>query len=64
MFYLLFNHSRRLESSEGLSFGNDVYEVTFVKKGDYSLFGCEYHFRLEGAVDCPEFLVYFPMLEK
>ncbi|XP_029204957.2 mRNA cap guanine-N7 methyltransferase-like [Acropora millepora] len=55
---------RRLESSEGLSFGNDVYEVTFETKGEYSLFGCEYHFRLEGAVDCPEFLVYFPMLEK
>lgn len=55
---------RRLEKSEGLSFGNDVYRVTFEKKGDYPLYGCKYDFHLEGVVDCPEFLVYFPLLEK
>ncbi|XP_078365373.1 mRNA cap guanine-N(7) methyltransferase-like isoform X2 [Oculina patagonica] len=55
---------RRLEKSEDLSFGNDVYKVTFEKKDDYPLFGCKYGFHLEGVVDCPEFLVYFPLLEK
>lgn len=55
---------RRLEKSEDLSFGNDVYKVTFEKKGDYPLYGCKYDFHLEGVVDCPEFLVYFPVLEK
>lgn len=55
---------RRLEKSEDLSFGNDVYRVTFEKKDDYPLFGCKYDFHLEGVVDCPEFLVFFPLLEK
>ncbi|XP_068724969.1 mRNA cap guanine-N7 methyltransferase-like [Montipora capricornis] len=55
---------RRLEKSEDLSFGNDVYKVTFAQKDDYPLFGCKYDFHLEGVVDCPEFLVYFPLLEK
>ena len=61
-FILLF--SRRLEKSEDMSFGNDVYKVTFEKKGEYPLYGCKYEFHLEGVVDCPEFLVYFPLLEK
>ena len=61
-FFICF--SRRLEKSEDLSFGNDVYRVTFEKKDDYPLFGCKYDFHLEGVVDCPEFLVYFPLLEK
>ncbi|XP_053347258.1 mRNA cap guanine-N7 methyltransferase [Clarias gariepinus] len=52
---------KRLEQSESNSFGNDVYRVTFQKKGDYSLFGCQYDFNLEGVVDVPEFLVYFPL---
>lgn len=55
---------RRLEKSEDMSFGNDVYKVTFEKKGEYPLYGCKYEFHLEGVVDCPEFLVYFPLLEK
>ena len=41
-----------------------MYRVTFEKKDDYPLFGCKYDFHLEGVVDCPEFLVYFPLLEK
>ena len=28
------------------------------------LFGAKYDFHLEGVVDCPEFLVHFPTLEK
>lgn len=30
----------------------------------FPLFGAKYNFHLEGVVDCPEFLVYFPVLEK
>lgn len=36
----------------------------FQKKGDYPLFGCKYDFNLEGVVDVPEFLVYFPLLNE
>ncbi|XP_023563273.1 mRNA cap guanine-N7 methyltransferase [Octodon degus] len=53
---------RRLEASETGSFGNEIYTVKFQKKGDYPLFGCKYDFSLEGVVDVPEFLVYFPLL--
>ncbi|XP_060713190.1 mRNA cap guanine-N7 methyltransferase [Tachysurus vachellii] len=52
---------KRLEQSPTNSFGNEVYRVTFQKKGDYPLFGCQYDFNLEGVVDVPEFLVYFPL---
>ncbi|KAF6303194.1 RNA guanine-7 methyltransferase [Rhinolophus ferrumequinum] len=53
---------RRLETSETESFGNEIYTVKFQKKGSYPLFGCKYDFKLEGVVDVPEFLVYFPLL--
>uniref|UniRef100_A0A8D0H9B2 mRNA cap guanine-N(7) methyltransferase n=1 Tax=Sphenodon punctatus TaxID=8508 RepID=A0A8D0H9B2_SPHPU len=53
---------KRLEASEAESFGNDVYTVKFQKKGEYPLFGCQYDFNLEGVVDVPEFLVYFPLM--
>ncbi|KAB5530626.1 hypothetical protein PHYPO_G00131470 [Pangasianodon hypophthalmus] len=52
---------KRLEQADSNSFGNEVYRVTFQKKGDYPLFGCQYDFNLEGVVDVPEFLVYFPL---
>lgn len=52
----------RLEASEANSFGNDVYSVTFQEKGKYPLFGCKYDFSLEGVVNVPEFLIYFPVL--
>ncbi|XP_036177848.1 mRNA cap guanine-N7 methyltransferase isoform X1 [Myotis myotis] len=55
---------RRLEASETESFGNEIYTVKFQKKGDYPLFGCKYDFSLEGVVDVPEFLVYFPLLNE
>jgi len=54
---------RRLKDSEELSFGNDIYRVTFPSKEDLPLFGCKYDFHLEGVVDCPEFLVNFEMFE-
>lgn len=52
---------RRVEESPSCSFGNEVFNVTFQKKGEYPLFGCQYHFNLEGVVNVPEFLVYFPL---
>ncbi|XP_037549672.1 mRNA cap guanine-N7 methyltransferase [Nematolebias whitei] len=54
---------KRLEASDSLSFGNEVFKVSFQSKGSYPLFGCQYHFSLEGVVDVPEFLVYFPLFE-
>ncbi|XP_060100033.1 mRNA cap guanine-N7 methyltransferase [Heteronotia binoei] len=53
---------KRLEASQTDSFGNEVYTVKFQKKGEYPLFGCKYDFNLEGVVNVPEFLVYFPLL--
>lgn len=52
---------KRLEESDSNSFGNEVFSVTFQKKGEYPLFGCQYDFSLEGVVNVPEFLVYFPL---
>lgn len=70
--YLLHHHSfpcpppnsKRLEASDSLSFGNEVFKVTFQSKGSYPLFGCQYHFNLEEVVNVPEFLVYFPLFEQ
>ncbi|CAH2284696.1 mRNA cap guanine-N7 methyltransferase [Pelobates cultripes] len=53
---------KRLEASETNLFGNDVYSVKFYEKGKYPLFGCKYDFSLEGVVNVPEFLIYFPVL--
>ncbi|XP_032826996.1 mRNA cap guanine-N(7) methyltransferase [Petromyzon marinus] len=55
---------KRLMKAEGLSFGNEVYSVRFPDKTSFPLFGCKYDFHLEGVVDCPEFLVYFPLLQE
>lgn len=56
------------ERSGPLQFGNSVYTVTFddtgLQKNDLPLFGTRYLFQLEGVVDCPEFLVYPPLLIK
>ncbi|XP_042601181.1 mRNA cap guanine-N7 methyltransferase isoform X2 [Cyprinus carpio] len=55
---------KRLEASDSNSFGNEVFRVSFQKKGVYPLFGCQYDFSLEGVVNVPEFLVYFPLFEE
>ncbi len=49
-----------------MEFGNDVYKVSFKTKSkdDLPLFGAEYDFHLAESVNCPEFLMYFPLLEK
>ncbi|XP_030003284.1 mRNA cap guanine-N(7) methyltransferase isoform X2 [Sphaeramia orbicularis] len=54
---------KRLEASDSLSFGNDVFRVSFQSGAPYPLFGCQYHFSLEDVVNVPEFLVYFPLFE-
>lgn len=53
-----------MEASDSLSFGSEVFKVSFQNKGSYPLFGCQYHFSLDHVVDVPEFLVYFPLLEQ
>lgn len=53
---------KRLKAADGLSYGNDIYQVTFKDKERFDLFGAQYNFHLEEVVDCPEFLVYFPVL--
>lgn len=49
-----------------MSFGNEVYQITFQTpdKKNLPLFGAKYDFQLDRVVNCPEFLVYFPLLEK
>lgn len=59
-----FLHRKRLEASDSLSFGNEVFKVSFQSKGSYPLFSCQYHFSLEDVVNVPEFLVYFPLFEQ
>ncbi|XP_045623756.1 mRNA cap guanine-N7 methyltransferase [Procambarus clarkii] len=56
----------RLKSSRGRSFGNEVYQIEFPEDRPENppLFGDRYNFFLEGAVNCPEFLVHPPTLEK
>ncbi|XP_044282294.1 mRNA cap guanine-N7 methyltransferase isoform X1 [Varanus komodoensis] len=54
---------KRFEASDTDSFGNEIYKIKFqTKKGEYPLFGCQYDFYLDGVVNVPEFLVYFPLL--
>jgi mRNA (guanine-N7-)-methyltransferase len=59
-------YRKRLRAAEGMEFGNEVYQIKFegTDKHSLPLFGAKYHFLLEGVVNCPEFLVYFPLLEK
>lgn len=53
---------KRASNSEDMSFGNEVFRVRFKSGPPFSLFGAEYHFSLEGVVDVPEFIVYFPLM--
>ncbi|XP_072389013.1 mRNA cap guanine-N(7) methyltransferase [Diabrotica undecimpunctata] len=55
----------RAKKCNNKSFGNKVYEVSIdfdINKPP--LFGAKYNFQLDGVVNCPEFLVYFPILVK
>lgn len=42
---------------------NDVFEIQMTSF-ENQLFGAVYHFRLDELVDCPEFLIYFPLLKE
>lgn len=53
-----------MKKADGVEFGNDVFQIKFENKDEFPLYGCKYDFHLEGVVDCPEFVVYFPLLEK
>jgi len=55
---------KNVKKSEDGSFGNSVFTITPDSKEDFPLFGSKYMFHLEGVVDCPEFLVHFPVVEK
>ena len=55
---------KRLMQSSNRQFGNKLYEISMkncpIDPPD--LFGAQYYFKLAEAVDCPEFLIYFPLL--
>lgn len=56
---------KRQREADSDEFGNDVYRITFLSDTETPpLFGAKYNFELDGVVNCPEFLVYFPLLEK
>lgn len=56
---------RRQRKANSQTFGNDVYEISFLCDTECPpLFGGKYNFQLDGVVNCPEFLVYFPLLTK
>lgn len=60
-----FDIMKRQRHSESDTFGNEVYQIKFLSDpNDLPIFGAKYNFHLEGVVDCPEFLVYFPALVK
>ncbi|KAL2621266.1 hypothetical protein R1flu_001471 [Riccia fluitans] len=55
---------RKLRDTDRMEFGNSVYRIDFDDKYSEkrfmgSPFGIQYHFHLEDAVDCPEWLVPF-----
>lgn len=56
----------RMKASSSLSVSNEVYTIEFPKDRSENppLFGDRYNFFLEGVVDCPEFLVHPPTLQK
>lgn len=56
---------KRQRQADSTSFGNDIYKITFLcDVEEPPLFGAKYNFELDGVVNCPEFLVYFPLLIK
>lgn len=47
----------RLDGSDTNSFGNSVYQVAFDSKDEFKDYGHRYNFKLEGVVDCHEFVL-------
>lgn len=69
---MIYCFSHRLQTtgnsaSGSLSIGNSLFTVTLdpsLDIGNLPLFGARYNFKLHGVVDLPEYLIYFPLLEK
>lgn len=56
---------KRQREADSRSFGNSVYRIEFLSDTEtLPLFGAKYNFELDGVVNCPEFLVHFPLLIK
>lgn len=56
---------KRQREADSNSFGNSIYRINFLCDTDTPpLFGAKYNFELDGVVNCPEFLVHFPLLIK
>jgi len=55
---------KHIKDCKADSFGNSVFNIKPENKESFPLFGSKYMFYLEGVVDCPEFIVYLPLLEK
>lgn len=56
---------KRQRQADANNFGNDIYKITFLCDTESPpLFGAKYNFELDGVVNCPEFLVHFPLLVK
>lgn len=57
---------KRVNENDGQTFGNEVFRIGFPEEHPENppLFGDRYNFYLEGVVDCPEFLVHPPTLDK
>lgn len=56
---------RRQRAANAMEFGNELYKIGFLCDAECPpLFGAKYNFQLHGVVDCPEFLVHFPMMVK
>jgi len=45
-------------------FSNEVFRIKFETDEPFPIFGAKYYFQLDEVVNCPEFLVHFPVLEK
>lgn len=56
---------KRQREANSDEFGNEIYRIKFLSDTETPpLFGAKYNFELDGVVNCPEFLVYFPLLVK
>lgn len=56
---------KKLRDAPGLTFGNEIYSITFDQKDTWPIFGHQYRFALADAIDdCPEYLIHFPTLIK
>lgn len=55
---------RRIRNAGSNSFSNDLFRIELLCEEPYPLFGAKYNFYLEGVVNCPEFLVHFPTLQR